>query len=297
MDEAETLYLELCRTAINGMVQIPETDSASSCRKIDILSAQYEERLQSIIQDTMTVYRRPIQVFPVADTASMIETMETYNAQFEELERILDQLCEENSISKNNQPTKIQVQNQSILKSIVNSIDSKKEFNNQFDETASFIKCPVLPAACHTGCNNHHNTRKVQTMNLKPNILTCGPNQYNNSDLLSAVAHADAIPEDDSEDAFFPDNDTAKSGENDKPDVKRKPLIRHFVETPVANFFVANELTGLGEEDEFPDLSMADFVKEVEAELHASGHLAENDAKIDMIWFCVGSELSLTEES
>ena len=114
LDEAETLYLRLCQTAITGMVQMPETDSASSCRKIDLLSAQYEERLQSIIQDTITVYRRPIQVFPVADAASMIETMETYNAQFEELERILDQLCKENSIPKNDQPTRIQVQNQSI---------------------------------------------------------------------------------------------------------------------------------------------------------------------------------------
>ena len=297
MDEAETLYLRLCQTAINGMVQMPETDSASSCRKIDLLSAQYEERLQSIIQDAMTVYRRPIQVFPVADTASMIETMETYNAQFEELERVLDQLCKENSIPKNNSATKIQAQNRSIWKSIVNSIDLKKEFRNQVDETASSIKRPVPPASGCTGCKKHYNTRKVQTMNLKPNILICGPDQFTNTDLLHEATHADTIPEDDSEDMFFPDVDTAKSGEADKPNGKRKPLIRRFVETPVANFFEANELTDLGEEGEFPDLSMADYVKEIEAELHAGGHLSENDAKIDMIWFCVGSELSLTEES
>ena len=169
MDEAEMLYLRLCQTAINGVIQIPETDSVSSCRKFDLLSAQYEERLQSIIQDTMTVYRSPIQVFPVADTASMIETMETYNAQFEELERILDQLCEENCIPKNDQPTKTQAQNQSIWKSIVNSIDLKKEFNNQFDETASSAKRPAPPEADYPsrtvrisgGCKKHHNTRKI----------------------------------------------------------------------------------------------------------------------------------------
>ena len=287
MDEAEMLYLRLCQTAINGMVQIPETDSASSCRKIDLLSSQYEERLQSIIQDTMTVYRRPIQVFPVADTASMIKTMETYNAQFKELERILDQLCEENSISKNNQPTKIQVQNQSILKSIVNSIDSKKEFNNQFDETASSAKRPASPEAGCPGCNKHNNTRKVQTMNLKPNILICGPNQYENSDLLRA-----ATPENTEEDSCIqhPEEDTTS-------DEKPKKLLRRFIETPIANFFEANEITDLGEDGAFPEkLSMGNYVKKIEVELHSSGDLAD-DAKINVVWFCTNGEVSFMDES
>ena len=292
MDEAEMLYLRLCQTAINGMVQIPETDSASSCRKIDLLSAQYEERLQSIIQDTMTVYRRPIQVFPVADTASMIETMETYNAQFEELERILDQLCEENSISKNNQPTKIQVQNQSILKSIVNSIDSKKEFNNQFDETASSAKRPASPEAGCPGCKKHHNTRKVQTMNLKPNILICGPSRYTNTDLLSAATPEGTIPENTEEDSCIqhPEEDTTS-------DEKPKKQLRRFIETPIAKFFEANEITDLGEDGAFPEkLSMDDYVKKIEAELHFCGDLAD-DAKIDVVWFCTNGEDAFMDES
>ena len=287
MDEAEMLYLRLCQTAINGMVQIPETDSASSCRKIDLLSAQYEERLQSIIQDTMTVYRRPIQVFPVADTASMIETMETYNAQFEELERILDQLCEENCIPKNDQPTKTRVQNQSIWKSIVNCIDSKKEFNSQFDETASSAKRPAPPEADYPGCNKHNNTRKVQTMNLKPNILICGPNQYENSDLLRA-----ATPENTEEDSCIqhPEEDTTS-------DEKPKKLLRRFIETPIANFFEVNEITDLGEDGAFPEkLSMGDYVKKIEVELHSSGDLAD-DAKIDVVWFCTNGEVSFLDES
>ena len=93
MDEAETLYLELCRTAMSGMIQAVQSKSASSERKIEHLSAQYREMLQSIIRDISTVYRNPIQVFPVPDKASVLETLETYNRQFEELERILDRLC------------------------------------------------------------------------------------------------------------------------------------------------------------------------------------------------------------
>ena len=287
LDEAETLYLRLCQTAITGMVQMPETDSASSCRKIDLLSAQYEERLQSIIQDTITVYRRPIQVFPVADAASMIETMETYNAQFEELERILDQLCKENSI-----PTRIQVQNQSIWKSIVNSIDLKKEFKNQFDETASSIKHPKSPAAGYTGCKKQHNNRKVQTMNLKSNILICGPSQYNISDLLCAATPEGTITEPPEEDSRIPRPEEAADS-----DEKPKNLVHRFVETPVANFFEANEITDLGEEGAFPEnLSMGNYVKKIEAELHSAGRLAD-DAKINAVWFCTNGEVSFMDEA
>lgn len=127
-------------------------------------------------------------------------------------------------------------------------------------------------------------------MTLKPNILICGQNRFNNSDLLYAVTHADTISENASEATPVPEEDK-------DPDGKRMLLIRRVVETPVANFIEANELTAPGEEGEFPDLPMADYVKNVEAELHASGHLSETDAKLDVIWFCVGSELSFTDES
>ena len=300
MGEAEMLYLRLCQTAINGVIQIPETDSVSSCRKFDLLSAQYEERLQFIIQDTMTVYRRPIQVFPVADTASMIETMETYNAQFEELERILDQLCEENCIPKNDQPTKTQAQNQSIWKSIVNSIDLKKELNNQFDETASSAKRPAPPEADYPsrtvrirgGCKKHHNTRKVPTMKLKPNILICGPNHYENSDLLRAAIPEETIPDNSEEESRIQHpEDNSNSGE------KPKKLLRRFIETPIATFFEANEITDLGEDGAFPEkLSMGDYLKKIEAELHSCRDLAD-DVKIDVVWYCTNGEVSFMDES
>ena len=290
MDEAETLYLKLCQTAITGMVQMPETDSASSSRKIDLLSAQYEERLQSIIQDTMTVYRRPIQVFPVADSASLIETMEIYNNQFEELERILDQLRVENSIPKNNQPTKIQAQNQSIWKSIVNSIDLKKEFGNQIDETASPVKRPASPASGYTGCNKHLNNRKVPTMK-KPNILICGPNQIDNASLLSEATPAGTIPEN------TPDDDSPE--EDGGFDGKPEKLIRRIVETPVANFIEANELSAADNEGDFypSDLTMDRYLKDVEAELRSNRLPPGKDAKIDVIWICTGYDFDFIDEN
>ena len=106
MDDAETLYLKLCQNVMSCMVRQSEADSVSSGRKIEHLSAQYREMLLSIIRDVSTVYRNPIQVFPVSDRASLLDTLEAYNAQFEELERIINQLCKENSVPLPDQSTK-----------------------------------------------------------------------------------------------------------------------------------------------------------------------------------------------
>ena len=277
MDEAETIYLNLCGTAMSCLVRMEIADPALSGCRIEQLSSQYREKLQLIIRELSMVYRNPIRVFPFPDDSTMLDALETYNAQFEELERILDQLCKENSIPKNNQPTKIQVQNRSIWKSIMNSIDLKKEFKNQFDETASNIDRSKSPAAGYPGCKKHHNSRKVPTMNLRPNILICGTSRYTNTDLFSEATPAGTIPENS-------ENDDA--GEDIGPDGNPEGLIRRHVETPVARFFEANEITDLGEEGEIPEnLSMADYVKLIEADLRSNGLLGD-DAKIDVVWFC-----------
>ncbi len=161
MDEAETLYLELCRTAMSGMIQAVQSKSASSERKIEHLSAQYREMLQSIIRDISTVYRNPIQVFPVPDKASVLETLETYNRQFEELERILDRLCNEIGVPKANHATRTQVKNQNLWRSIMSSVNFKQEFENKFDEAASFNKRPNILVAGYTGCGKTSLIRTV----------------------------------------------------------------------------------------------------------------------------------------
>jgi len=112
-------------------------------------------------------------------------------------------------------------------------------------------------------------------MNMKPNILICGSSRYSNTDLFSAATPAGTIPENSEDDSIWPD---------DEPMTK---LILRSVETPVARFFEANEISDLGEDGEIPEnLSMTDYVKLVEADLRSNGCLA-GDAKIDVVWYRV----------
>lgn len=134
-------------------------------------------------------------------------------------------------------------------------------------------------------------------MNPKPNVLICGTSQFANSDLLSEATPAGTIPENTEADSLPSEPETEENGENGASDGKQASLIRRFIETPVANFIEANEITDLGEDELFPEgLSMRDYEKKVEAELHAGGFLPD-DAGIDVIWYCAGSDLTFTSES
>lgn len=129
-------------------------------------------------------------------------------------------------------------------------------------------------------------------MNLKPNILICGPNKYNNTDLLCAATPEGTIPENTEEDSCIqhPEEDADLDG-------TPKKMVCRFVETPVANFFEANEISDLGEDGAFPEnLSMGDYVKKIETELHSCGYLVA-DAKIDVVWFCANGEVAFMDES
>ncbi len=161
MDETETLYLKLCQAALAAMIRTAETGSASSDRKIELLSAQYREKLQSIIRDISTVYRNPIQVYPVPGNASVLESLEIYNSQFEELERILITLTKENGVPKTKQLSKTQTKNQNLWRSIMDSVDFRQEFENKFDEAASFDKRPNILVAGYTGCGKTSLIRTV----------------------------------------------------------------------------------------------------------------------------------------
>lgn len=161
MDDAETLYLKLCQAVMACMVRKSEASSVSSERKIEHLSAQYREMLQSIIRDVSTVYRKPIQVFPVSGKASLLDTLEAYNDQFEELERIINRLCKENSVPPPDQSTKQQSKNQNLWRSIMSSVNFKQEFENKFNEAASFDKRPNILVAGYTGCGKTSLIRTV----------------------------------------------------------------------------------------------------------------------------------------
>ena len=168
MDEAENLYLKLCRTAISGMMRSSEEDSASPGRTIEFMSAQYREKLQSIIRDVSMVWRNPIQVFPVSNRASVLDVLETYNSQFEELERILDRLCRENRMPESKRPTKSQTKNMNLWRSIMNNVNFKQEFENKFDEAAAFCKRPNILVAGYTGCGKTSLIRTVLGSEIVP---------------------------------------------------------------------------------------------------------------------------------
>lgn len=135
-------------------------------------------------------------------------------------------------------------------------------------------------------------------MILKPNILICSSSRFAPADLLCAATPEGTIPEnDDDTSAPAPDTGIAQSGDDD-PDEKPMPLVRRFIETPVANFVEANDLSELGEDGIFPEnLSMGDYVKKVGAELRSNGRLSDEDAKIDVVWYCVGGEMAFMDES
>ena len=161
MDEAETLYLKLCRAAMSCMLQSAGASAASSEKKIGLLSGQYREKLQEIVRDIGTIYQTPIQVFPVSDGASVLEKLEIYNAQFEELERIFGRLGKGNGIPETSRAAKNQTRKQNIWRSIMNSVNFKQEFENKFDEAASFSKRPNILVAGYTGCGKTSLIRTV----------------------------------------------------------------------------------------------------------------------------------------
>ena len=132
---------------------------------------------------------------------------------------------------------------------------------------------------------------------MKPNILICGPDQYASTELLIAATPVDTIPENKSEDTPCPESEKTESGKDGNPDGKQKSLIRRFIETPVANFIEANEITVLGEEGSFPEnLSMSDYVKKVETELRTGDYPFDSDAKVDAVWFCTCGVPFMIEE-
>ena len=161
MDEAETIYLKLCRTAMSCMVRTEKADPALSGRKIELLSARYREKLQSIVRDLSTVYRNPIRVFPVSENASVLDELETYNAQFEELERILGQLCRESGIPDGVPAAESRTRNQNLWRSIMSNVNFRQEYENKFDEAASFGKRPNILVAGYTGCGKTSLIRTV----------------------------------------------------------------------------------------------------------------------------------------
>ena len=129
-------------------------------------------------------------------------------------------------------------------------------------------------------------------MKLKPNILICGASRITSDDLLCAATPEGTISENADGDAFAPAPETVETDKDDA-DEQTNRLIRRFIETPVANFIEASELMLFDEEEPPENLSMSDYVKQIEVELRSHGLPAE--AKIDVVWYCAGEDAFMDE--
>lgn len=118
---------------------------------------------------------------------------------------------------------------------------------------------------------------------MKPNILICGMNQFDITDLISCATPAGTIAEDD---------DSGKTENNDAA----RDLVRRVIETPIADFIEATEFFSFDSDDVYPE-TIGDYAKKVEAELEAKSLLNKKDGKIDVIWYCTGGEPDIMEES
>ena len=83
LSHAEALYFEISQTLLKYL-----NDGVLSPRLAD-LEKRFRQKLSGIISDLGTVYSGRIELFPVPENSGMLQRMEIFNRQFEELERIL----------------------------------------------------------------------------------------------------------------------------------------------------------------------------------------------------------------
>ena len=161
MDDAETLYLKLCRTTLAAMERNDAHNAVFPDRDAEDLLGQYRAMLHSLTADVSRIYRAPVRVFPVTENMPWLDVMDAGNAQLEELERILDQLYRENSIRPAHPTSKAQTAKQNIWSAIMNNVDFRQEFENRFKEAAALSKRPNILVAGYTGCGKTSLIRTV----------------------------------------------------------------------------------------------------------------------------------------
>ena len=161
MDDAEMLYLKLCRTTLSAMERADADEAVFPDRDAAGLLGQYRATLHNLTADVSRIYRAPVRVFPVTEDTPWLDVMDAGNAQLEELERILDQLYKENSIRPVHSTNRAQTAKQNIWSSIMNNVNFRQEFENRFKEAASVSKRPNILVAGYTGCGKTSLIRTV----------------------------------------------------------------------------------------------------------------------------------------
>lgn len=161
LQRAEAVYFEMLQTLLKCLKQGALESSLAVYEKC------YQHKLSVIISDLGTVYSGRIELFPVPENSEILQRMEIWNRQFEELERILKNIFAQ----KNIEPPENKIENKwkKLIKQIEKNF-TNIEYNNAADKQNSCF--------------------------FKPNILVCGQSSVGKTSLIRAVTLHGTVPDD-----------------------------------------------------------------------------------------------------
>lgn len=154
--------MEMSQKIIGGMTG--KCFSAASQLEQKELDRKYCTILANVMEELSAVYHGKIRMFPIPDSAGMIEKMAKRYEQAEELERILDDLMKEAGLKdrKDNR------QSHNLWRSIMVDMDFKAEFERNFSEAEQVCKRPNILVAGYTGSGKTSLIRTILGSELVP---------------------------------------------------------------------------------------------------------------------------------
>ena len=162
LDQADGIFMEMSQKIIGGMTG--KCFNTASHLEQKELERKYCTILADVMEGLSAVCHGRIRMFPIPDSAGMIEKMEKRYEQLEELERILDDLMEEAGLKdrKDNR------QSHNLWRSNIVDINFKTEFERNFNEAEQFCKRPNILVAGYTGSGKTSLIRTVLGNEIVP---------------------------------------------------------------------------------------------------------------------------------
>ena len=148
------LLLDMMSTEILSEIQMPELRD---------LDRQHRELLTEVVTELRRVYSGRIEVFPPGN-GGFIDNLERRNAQYEELERIVNCLLAENGCKINEKSAKAG----NSWRKIMGNINFKAEFERNFSEAEQLCKRPNILVAGYTGSGKTSLIRTILGRELIP---------------------------------------------------------------------------------------------------------------------------------
>ena len=146
LDEADALYLRMSKTLIGLMT------TGGTAETFRVLDAEYRACLTEVLEGAARLYPGRIELFSF-ETGDIAEGMERRHAQFEELERVIDLLLEQNGCPKRISKEK--------RRKRMEKTDCAAEFEREFREAEKLCRRPNVLVAGYTGCGKTSLIRTV----------------------------------------------------------------------------------------------------------------------------------------